>query len=472
MTARDLGRSAVTVLLCHVLTSCGAEEQATPTRPDALARANVILISIDTLNRNALRAFDPNAEPLPALDEFAGTARRFQNAHSTASWTLPAHASLMTGLYPDRHGATTRSQMLSPLTTTMAECFERAGYETVGFTEGGYLHSQFGFAKGFARYDQPDDDGDATDTPWKEERRTGRPFERAIRFVAERPPDGPPLYLFLHTYLVHDYFKIRPWAVAQTPRHEDRERTFYLDCLIGKQRCDDEDWARLRELYDAGLARVDAGFAKLLAALEKAGLRESSLIVLLSDHGEGFDPAHARVHHAGRLHADLIRIPLLIAGPGVPAGDVETPVSLVDVMPALLERLGLQGPAQLDGVASEIFLRIGSPAANRSLFAMEHYRIWGADGLEKVSHFSELPASLAVIDDDWWYIQGRGDEELYAMSADPKQRHDRSAQSEEALVIDSLRESSQGRSRYKVRSQPRAFDDGVRKQLRSLGYIE
>lgn len=481
------------LFLAHAVGGCAAEEGTSHVGKPPPGPLNVIVISIDTLNRDSLRAYDADAGPLPALDAFADASRRFQNAHSTASWTLPAHASLMTGLYPDRHGATARTQRLSANTTTMADCFRRAGYETVGFTEGGYLDEDFGFAKGFDRYDPPLGDGHRdsagtagessdADMPWKQERRAGRPFQRALHFLAERPSDAPPLYLFLHTYLVHDYFKLRPWAVAATPTQQDRSRAYYLDCLRAKHACDPEDWARLRQLYHAGLTRVDQSFGKLLATLEQQGLRESTLIVVLSDHGEGFDPDHARIHHGGRLHADLIRIPLLIAGPGIASGDVDTPVSLVDIMPALLDHLALEGPTELDGVANGSLLPRAQgpddpdypdgPDSDRVLFAMEHYRSWGAEGLARLDGFRAEPNSIAVIDPDSWYIRDQTREEFYTMSSDPRQRHSLITGPGLPAAGATLREFARRRAEFSVKPQPRAIENGLENQLRSLGYVE
>ena len=94
---------------------------------------HVILISIDTLNRSSLAAFDSTASNLPNLDHFAQTSSRFFNAYSTASWTLPAHASLFTGLYPDRHGATHQNLRISQEINTLASLLTAAGFETVAF---------------------------------------------------------------------------------------------------------------------------------------------------------------------------------------------------------------------------------------------------------------------------------------------------------------------------------------------------
>ena len=147
----------------------------------------VILLSVDTLNRSALQAFNSRAAKLPNLDEFASQAVRYRNAYSTAPWTLPAHGSLLTGLYPDRHLAVIGR--LSPKVWTLAEGLRDAGFLTVAFTDGGYVDSKFGLSRGFLRYD------DKVTSPGQlnvDLPRDGKPnnpagaelFDRAIAFLA------------------------------------------------------------------------------------------------------------------------------------------------------------------------------------------------------------------------------------------------------------------------------------------------
>src|SRR5688572_13996204 len=128
------GRWRALIALLALLAACGGEQ-----RPP-----HVILISIDTLRRDALAAFEPGAGALPALDRLAAESVRFEHALSSASWTLPAHASLLTGLYPDRHGATDRRVTLAAEVATLGELLAARGYETAAFTGGGFLDPEYG----------------------------------------------------------------------------------------------------------------------------------------------------------------------------------------------------------------------------------------------------------------------------------------------------------------------------------------
>jgi arylsulfatase A-like enzyme len=140
----------------------------------------------------------------------------FETALSPAAWTLPAHASLLTGVYPDRHGATDPRRRIAPNLPTLAQELREAGLETVAFTDGGYLHRRFGFAAGFDRYDDWVRDPDRR--PVLNVPRGGAPdpqvgsalFDRTIAYLAQRRPEDPPFFLFLQTYAVHDYFRVEP----------------------------------------------------------------------------------------------------------------------------------------------------------------------------------------------------------------------------------------------------------------------
>src|SRR6185503_4108857 len=101
----------------------------------------------------ALRAFDPAAPALPNIDALAARSARFSRAIAPAAWTLPSHASLLTGVYPNRHGAVHRDATIALATPTLPAMLARRGYETVAFTDGGFLDTSYGFGRGFERFD-------------------------------------------------------------------------------------------------------------------------------------------------------------------------------------------------------------------------------------------------------------------------------------------------------------------------------
>lgn len=423
----------------------------------------MLLISVDTLRRDALRAYDPAAPPLPHVDAFAAESVRFDRAVSVASWTLPAHATMLTGLAPDRHGATDPRVGVLASVPTLAERFRGAGYETIGITHGGYLDRRYGVGRGFDRYsDAPARAATAADAQHSV-------FDEAAALLRDRT-DARPLFLFLQTYSVHDYFLLRPWAVEQLATKPPKQAEEYVACLQGTRRCDAEEWQLLERLYAIELRNFDAGFGRLRAALAEKGLASDAVAVLTTDHGEGFDPARRRIHHGGRLHEDVIRIPLLVRAPGLAPRAVATPASLVDLMPTLLALAGIEPPADLDGVSLAPLLR-GGPEGERArpLFAVEHYASWWMDARTRAAEVQPRPLSVAVIDGDRWYLRAGKREEVYDVASDPHQERDLRAV---ASDLDALRALAARRDVDRADSAPIEGTDELRERLRALGYAE
>ena len=423
----------------------------------------VLLISVDTMRRDALRAFDAGAAPLPNLDAFAAESARLERALSAASWTLPAHGSMLTGLYPPRHGATDPRVALGSEVATLAEGFRAQGFETVGITQGGYLDHRYGFGRGFDRYD---DAAPQAATIADAERSV---FDRAASLVAARK-EPRPLFLFLQTFSVHDYFRLQPWAVASLAAKPPRPAHEYAACLQGTRRCDAEEWSLLRELYAAEVRNLDACFGRLRGALESAGLWQDAVILVTSDHGEGFAPELDRIHHGGRLHEDLVRIPMLVHGPGIAAHAIETPVSLVDVAPTLLALAGIEPPAGLDGRSFASVLRGGKQdVGDRSLFAFEHYESWVFDTRIRSERISPRPLAIAVVAGDRWYLRSGKREWIYDVASDPHQEHDLSGT---APDLAALRAQGETEDVDRIETAHVESSEDLNARLRALGYVQ
>ncbi|MGH7822299.1 MAG: sulfatase, partial [Candidatus Binatia bacterium] len=434
---------------------------------------NVILISVDALDPRSLRAHRPSAAEHPNLDRLAGEALVFRKAYSSASWTLPAHASLLTGLYSDRHGATDRRRGLRDGTTTLAAVLEANDVETVAFTDGGYLDPQFGLAAGFERYDQllAEEPTEPSSIPRRGRRASiheGLPFDRGIAFLQQRGTSSRPFFLFLHTYLVHDYFKLHPWATPGVESGALRTRREYLACLVGKASCNPTDWRVLRELYFADLAYLDGGLGRLLRAIQEAGLRESTLVVLVSDHGESFDFERQRTGHGGRLHDDQLRIPLWLAGPGITPGASDQPVSIVDVMPTILAAVGLPVPEELDGRPLPSTPG-AAPGAERPIYAMSYYHWWHGRRRIDSTNVRTEPLAVAVLWKDLAYIRSKNGEELYDMTTDPDQRRNLADVSRHR---DELRRLSLARSDHRPAGAAVVEKPELTEHLRALGYLQ
>jgi arylsulfatase A-like enzyme len=474
------------------------------TRPAARPAPHILLISVDALRRDALRAFDAGAQPLPALDALAAESTHFTQAYSPASWTLPSHASLLTGVYPHRHGAVHKQATLSAAVPTVAEGLAAAGYETVAFTDGGFVDHKYGLGRGFARYDNASSNGqsppewlpDGGKPPFV---RGFRPFARVEAYLRQRTADRP-LFLFAHTYALHDYYYGTPWArralaspdgvahgtgehpedvawVADgTPRAAEMARN--LACLLGSRRCSDAEWQTLRELYAGELRHLDGALGALLQTA-RAELGDRPLwIVLTSDHGEGFDPAAGAAHHGGVVHPDVLAIPLLISGPGVRRAPVTAPVSLVDLAPTLLGLAGAPTGDDLDGHSLQRLLD-GPPLdfltarklARRTLLAEDHYYWWTEGARESAREVPGRAFAVATTRNGWWYSRAMGRESVLRLGQgwqdDPSPR---ATSDRETIAALRLEAAAALHERPTATAGP-AADPEREKLLESLGYL-
>lgn len=430
---------------------------------------NIIVVSIDALNRNALRAYNPGAPPLPHLDRFSESAVRFVNAYSSASWTLPAHGSLLTGLYPDRHGMVHRHRRRRAEVVTLASKLKGAGFETVAFTGGVFVSREFGFNKGFDRYD-----GWVASASWRPElelpgngKRDGEVFDRGRAYLSSAQDTDAPFFLFLHTFAVHHYYRRK--------REEGpEERKELLSCLTNLPRCDASDWAVLRNLYGEQLRSFDKSFGEFMTLLEEKGLFESTLVIVTSDHGEGFDYQSGRVHHGGRLHEDLIRIPFLVGGPHLVSREAEEPISLVDVAPTIFQLVAILQDPELDGQPfANALYGLGKPRDDRGrnrrvLYAMEHAFQWREGRRDELESPAERPIALAVIRGSHYYIREGDKEELYSTDSDPRQTENLVPGSP---LLTQMRVLADARLRFRAKGERMIPNKELEEHLRSLGYI-
>jgi arylsulfatase A-like enzyme len=294
-------------------------------------------------------------------------------------------------------------------------------------------------------------------------------FDRAIAFLEHRRDRLSPFFLFVQTYSVHDYYNLHPWAVQQLELSEELDRSHVQECAQSLHAGTPEEWELLRDLYRAEVDHVDASLGRLLDAVDRLGLEDSTLILLVSDHGEGFDPERKRIHHGGRPEEDVVRVPFLLSGPGIPPGPVDEPVSLVDVMPTVLDLVGAPIPPDLDGVSLVPVLR-GATLPERSLYAMEHHFYWADGERESLSQVDAEPLVLAVMRGPWWFVQHREESaSLYEMSSDPQQRSPLPGTHEMRAAIEALADE---RRMLEGTGEERRVDPEVDAQLRELGYTD
>lgn len=414
-----------------------------PTRP------HVVLISLDTLRRDRLGCYGSPRATSPRLDAWAAArAQVFDDAVADSNWTLPSTASLLTGLSTGQHGVLAFPSTLDERTRTLAEILSEAGYGSTALTEGGFVSPAFGMHRGFDLFVvQP---------------HHGSDWSRALERVVRRGEDQPQ-FLFLHTYRAHS-----PWP--EDERFADPAAP-YAGPLAGRDLTDDvldalqrgeipagpAEQAEVRRRYDAAVARLDVFVGPFLDDLEAALPVGRRMIVVTSDHGEHLFE-HGHITHGRSLHGAVLDVPLLVSWPGgVPTGRSAAPAAGVDLVPTVLDVLGLRPPADLPG---------------RSLWHA------AAAPVLRVSQHADL--ARAADFDGWKLIapdagrQGAGRPTLFHRASDPAELADRSL--EDGPRADRL---AQALAEWLARHPPPAggagapaeLDAGQIDDLTALGYL-
>ncbi len=288
---------------------------------------NVLLISMDTLRAKSVGAYGCAHPTTPTIDALAAEGALFENAFSPAAYTLPGHASMLTGLWMHTHGLLTPKFVLGFAHRGLAEALQSAGWTTGGFTSASaWLDPDTGFA-GFDRFVGQDAPFYAPTTaePYQS-------FTHGLEWMEGR--GGRPFFAFLHNFQVHRPY-LPPAAYSELFRPESFGATPDQKALA----------------YEREVRYADDQVRALLDGVEWSGLRDRTLVILTADHGEAFFE-HGWMEHTYDVHDEIARIPLIMRLPGaIPAGRrIAEPVSLVDIVPTVLDLLGLP-PLPVDGMS-------------------------------------------------------------------------------------------------------------------------
>lgn len=333
----ELSAGLAAALLATVLVSLVVGGCAPAVRP------NVIVISIDTLRADRLGCYGHERETSPRIDRLAANGVLFENAFSPTAWTLPGHASLFSGLRPRRHGAVRAQTAIRQDVPLLAEILKEHGYATAAVVNAPFLQAKFGFDRGFDTF---------TYTPKLEVARHQQAVLETLRSVG-----GGPFFHFFHYMSVHDpYTPEEPYnrfvGNYEQPIHINGEGLLKLWRAMdrGETQLNSHEVSFLDDLYSGGVSSVDARIGEILDLLETERLDDDTIVILTSDHGEEF-MEHGSILHTKTLYDELLRVPLIVSGPGVPDGlRVRSMASLIDVMPTVLRLLQIPVPGGLDGV--------------------------------------------------------------------------------------------------------------------------
>ncbi len=347
---------ARTLALVALVGACAEPERARP--------PNILFVSIDSLRYDHVGCYGYPFPTSPTIDRLAREGVRFQNALSSTSWTLPAHAAMFTGLSDSTHGLVDNGLRLDPKHRTLAEELSKAGYRTAGFYGGPYLHPVFGLGDGFDVYEScmtQVPDGLSDEQMRMESRRpdgkthddvtSPRTLEKVAKWAADAPRDKP-YFLFVHLWDVHYDFIAPPEYVALfDPDYAGTlDGVNFMQNTSIRPKMDARDFRHLMALYDAEIRYTDDHLGRMLEALKERGLLENTVVVVTADHGEEFLD-HGRKGHQHSLFEELVRVPLVVHWPGqIQAGaTVDTQVRSIDLMPTLLAITGVRDVPAMAG---------------------------------------------------------------------------------------------------------------------------
>jgi choline-sulfatase len=390
---------------------------------------NLLLVSIDTLRADRVSAYGYAEPTTPVLDALAARGARFASAQSASPLTGPSHATILTGQYPPVHGVRDNVRFsIAAASTTLAERLGRAGYETAAFVGAFPVAGAFGFSRGFSVFDEG----------FHATARAGQVAERPANEVADaaagwlRARGAKPFLAWVHFYDPHE-----PYAPPAAER------------------------ARFAHPYDGEVAFSDAQLGRLLEALRAAAVEERTLVVVLSDHGEGLGE-HGESTHGLLLYESTLRVPFVMAGPGVPPGRVVAErVGTIDVLPTLLALLGLPRPEGLPGRDLRPALAGGrlrdEPLYAESLYGRLNCR-W---------------APLRAWTEGGFKLVAGGHSELFDLAGDPGERSDLAASQPERAgrLRGALERAMAAMAPGGDRAAPARLSAEQTEALRALGYV-
>lgn len=487
--------------------------------PDSAAHAagplpNVLWVVWDTVRADHLSLYGYPKPTTPHLEEWAKQARVFDDCISTASSTIPSHASMFTGLLPTQHGANNRQKVLVQQHVTFAELLRTWGYQTYLFSANPHISAELSFDQGFQVAEHPWDtkyrdeavrivraklapadrsselserlrSGEEDELgPWSV-KASGELAQRGFEeWLAKRDPERP-WFAFLNYMEAH-----RPFLPSEAHRRrvmppEQVARSYEIDrswlpmwsFVFGLHEYSEEELAIMAATYDATLAELDDLFHALLESLRAKGLLDNTVVVLTSDHGEHLGEHHM-LDHQYSLYNGLIRVPLVVRDPArFPAGRDASPVVTFDLFPTLLERIGIDDPDRENRPSRTLL----SPDPARVRLA--EYAAAMPGPIELVQRrYPQFDAARwerrlrALVDGGWKLIWASdGGRELYDYAGDRGETNDllqerRDVTERLSSQLDAITASL--KPLHGAGAGDTELSDEQRRRLESLGYIE
>ncbi len=357
------------------LAACGYRHGSSP--------PNVILISLDTLRADHVGCYGYPRPTTPAIDAVASDGTVFERAVATSPWTLPSHASMVTGLQPRHHGARSQETGLPGSIPTLATTLAGLGYQTMAIVNNTFLTPKFGLTRGFDAFRHFPEAFEG-----RRVRSAKAQVDLAIEWIGKVREDS--FFLFLHNYDIHSDYDPSPQFAARFTHPYSGTMTGSTRDLLRVRRGEidltEDDVRHVVDLYDAGICEVDRELGRFLDYLRDLGILDQTILIITADHGEEF-LEHGGVLHGRTMHRELLDVPLIMRGPGVAEGRrVRELVQVSDIFPTVVAMLSLEPEHATDGesLVNTWTADRGDGPGRRAYAEADHNREIGNDTLEMV----------------------------------------------------------------------------------------
>ena len=431
-------------------------------------RPNILLITLDTTRADRLGCYGSSAGLTPNLDALALKGAVFERAIAQASVTPVSHASILTGLNPYSHGLRvmhgTSSNRLADAQVTLAEVLKQAGYQRAAFVSGFPVTERFGLHQGFDIFDEDFGEVSLDDAvgpggvinTGQVQRRAADTTDRALAWL---PGGEEPFFLWVHYFDPHDPNVLPPKEFQQRIRLPPEASS---DLRV-----------KLRAIHEGEVRYMDLHIGRLLDELERTGLADEMVIVVVADHGEGLGDHDWWTH--GILYQEQVRVPLIIRAPGKAEGRrIQRLARTIDIMPTVLDLAGVDPEARPAMEGLSLVPQLEGQAVDRRRVAYSdsvNTLTYGfAEGI--TDHKDEV--LFAVLDWPWKLLYHHlqpADSELYNLADDPGELHnllhERPAQTERLFAELRSRKFLPDDESEDGEMSPEDVE-----RLRSLGYVK
>lgn len=459
---------------------------------------NIVLIVLDTARAMNFSCYGYYRETSPNIDKLSEKGILFENTITPAPWTLPAHASLLTGTYPLRHSLNSTGSVLGNDLILLPEVLRNKGYQTIGIANNCYIGKMSRLNKGFRVFEEPEEKFKHTRPvilrktlrklfgKWCNEKyeigatRTNELAKTYIRQISKNEP----YFIFLNLMDAHlPYLCPKKFRYMFLSKDIDVNRLKKVNqdvwlYLAGKVEMTREDFSILESLYDAQIRYLDYIVGNFIDFLRKSGYLDNTFLFIMSDHGENLGE-HNLMGHVHNLYDTVLRIPLIVYYPGIitPGKRINKQVSLMDIFPTILEVLDIRDEKldnQIQG--NSLFNVINGEEGNSCLIA--EYPIPQLEPFKrKVPEFdySKFNRGLrAIRTDEFKYIwSSNGKDEFYDLTRDPGENSNlinNGLEKIEELKME-LKKWVEKNEQQVLSPKEKEIDESIAKRLKALGYL-